>query len=124
MRYVKMCFLALMLLLTATCGGPADDVIRKDFNQVVYKELGREFTVEITSISAGEGDSANVYEHVRFNLTANAGGRFNPAWLGGIAIRSGQTVFDGEVSMLYQRLNTGDWKMMKYQLLRAPTINK
>jgi len=102
------------------CSGPSDERIREDFKQIFAKEVGASAQPIIMSVKPGEGDSDNVYQHVKFDLLAGENIAFKNGWLAGIRLNKGQKLYGGEVVALYQKKKEG-WLAISYQLSRKPS---
>lgn len=115
-------FLSLLLLiLLVGCGAPSKQQVSQDFKELFSKESGKGVQPIIISVGPGEGDSDNVYEHVKFDVVADEDVVVKKGWLSGMSLRKGQKLYDGEVVMLYQKLSGSQWKMSRSDLKRAPS---
>jgi hypothetical protein len=109
----------LLLALTA-CGVPNEERVARDFAELFLREVGAEAEPVILSIFSGEGDSGNVYKHVRFDVVALRDVNFRTGWLAGQSLVSGRRLSGGEAVLLYQVLGSGDWVLTWHELDRRP----
>ncbi|HYD49969.1 MAG TPA: hypothetical protein VEB21_16545 [Terriglobales bacterium] len=97
--------------LASGCEVISDVTVRRDFERLRMEQLPDDVVVTILSISAGEGDSTNVYEHVRFTLAVNEDATVSSGWLAGARLGVSSPVV-AEVILLYQRADT-EWRLIK-----------
>ena len=115
-------FLSLLLLiLLVGCSAPSKQQVSQDFKELFSKEVGKGVQPIIISVGPGEGDSDNVYEHVKFDVVADEDVVVKKGWFAGMSLRKGQKLYGGEVVMLYQKLSGSQWKMTRSDLKRAPS---
>lgn len=129
MRRTKLCneygklkpivFLLSVILLIG-CSSPDKQQISQDFNDIISKKAGKSVQPIIISIIPGEGDSHNVYEHVKFDIVALEDISLKEEWLSGTTLQKGQRISDGEVIMLYQKKSGSKWEMTQSYLKRVP----
>jgi hypothetical protein len=110
-----------LLILLAGCSSPNKQQVSQDFNELFSKEVARSIQPMIISVSPGEGDSDNVYEHVKFDVVAVEDTVVKKGWLAGMSLRKGQKLYGGEVIMLYQKKSGTQWKITRTDLKRAPS---
>ena len=111
----------LLLILLVGCSTPNKQQVSHDFNELFSKEVGKGVQPLIISISPGEGDSDNVYEHVKFEVVAVEDVVVKRGWLAGMSLRKDQKLYGGEVVMLYQKKSGSQWKMTRPDLKRSPS---
>ncbi|NJD56186.1 MAG: hypothetical protein FIA94_07265 [Nitrospirae bacterium] len=111
--------IALMSSLLA-CNAPTAQRIASDFKEVFSKEADHGLTPVITSSGPGEGDSDNVYEHIKFDVTVSSDVAMSTGWFAGRSLKRGQKLTGGEVVMLYQKDKSSQWKLSSYELKRLP----
>jgi len=99
------------------CSAPNDGDVRKDFLEIAKRELPQGTEVAVTSTFPGEGDDENVYQHVRFDLLAIEDVTTPHGWLQSTLTKGEQR--RGELVLLYQKNEQGDWVRTKY-LLQGP----
>jgi hypothetical protein len=99
---------------------PTDQRISSDFKEVFSKEAGHGLTPVITSSGPGEGDSDNVYEYIKFDVTVTTDVDMSKGWFAGRSLKRGRRLNGGEVVMLYQKDKYAQWKLTKYELKRLP----
>jgi hypothetical protein len=63
-RYKAILYFVAFLLLAASCGGPSNDEVKREF-------LKEHPNAIVLSIGPGEGDSGNVYMHIKYRLPGN-----------------------------------------------------
>ncbi len=102
-------FLVLTLFLVG-CSAPDEQMIAEDFREIFSKEVGKNVQPIIISVGSGEGDSDNVYKHVRFDAVVGEDVSVRKGWLAG-----------GEVILLYQKVSGLQWKNTWYDLKRKPS---
>ncbi|MDD5703266.1 MAG: hypothetical protein PHU23_14610 [Dehalococcoidales bacterium] len=102
------------------CDTPSKQQITRDFNELFFKEVGKDIQADIVSIGPGEGDSRNVYQHVRFNIVAVKSVYIKNGWFAGISMDKGQKLYGGEVVLLYQDVGGLQWKMTRFELKHKP----
>ncbi len=110
----------LPVILLIGCSSPNKQQIAQDFNDIFSKEVAKGVRPIIMSISSGEGDSDNVYEHVNFDVVALEDISFKEGWLSGKTMQKGQRISDGEVIMLYQKKSGSKWEVTRTDLKRVP----
>jgi hypothetical protein len=113
-------FLSILFLLVG-CGAPNKQQVSQDFKELFSKEVGKGIQPIIISVGPGEGDSGNVYEHIKFDVVADEDIVIKKGWLAGISLRKGQKLYGGEVVMLYQDTGGPQWKMTRHDLKRQPS---
>lgn len=94
---------------------PRTETVRADFNRIFEQEVGKNFTPIILSLNAGEGDSDDVYMHVRFKVVSNVDAEVKSNWFPKTIFRAGDISAPVELIMLYQRQGSG-WKLVKHGL--------
>lgn len=109
-----------LLSLLFACNVPADQRIVSDFKEVFSKEVGHGLTPVITSLGSGEGDSDNVYKHIKFDVTVTKDIIVSAGWFSGRSLKQGQKLTGGEVVMLYQKDKSSQWKLSSYDLKSLP----
>lgn len=98
---------------------PKKEIARTDFNRIFEQEVGKNFAPIILSLNAGEGDSDNVYMHVRFKVVSNADAEVKSSWFPKTIFRAGEVSEPIELIMLYQRQGSG-WKLVKHGVVPMP----
>ncbi|MCP4493985.1 MAG: hypothetical protein GY820_42790 [Gammaproteobacteria bacterium] len=93
--------------------------MKEDFNKKLLEKLPSHIQLKNIVITTGEGDFDNVYKHIKFNILFNKNTEVLEGLLSGLSIQEGQMLFDGEMIVLYQKIN-GHWKATNYELVRAP----
>jgi hypothetical protein len=107
-----------VILGLAACSAPNDEIVRKDFLEIAKRELPTGIAVTVTSIVPGEGDDDNVYQHVRFDLVATEDVVGAHGWLRSRLSKGEQR--QGELVLLYQRDEHGEWVRKEYALKEPP----
>lgn len=116
--------LALLFLpMLPGCSTPDRERISQDFERISAKEMGAGVQAKITLVSPGEGDSENVYQHIKFDVAADVNIAPENGWLAGMTLIKGQRLYNGEVVMLYQRTGRTEWVLARYNLARPPGQN-
>jgi hypothetical protein len=110
----------IVTLLLSACGMPSKEKVSQDFYQIFTKEVGASIRPAITSIGSGEGDADNVYQYIKFDVTAEENISLKKGWLAGTSLNKGQRLYNGEVVVLYQRTGKSAWTIANYELTRAP----
>jgi hypothetical protein len=113
----------LLCALLLACS-PSKETVSADFGELFAKEVGPGARPVVKFVSAGEGDSDNVYQHVRFDVVAGRDTTLTTGWLAGTSLRAGQELYDGEAVLLYQKQAGSDWKLTRSELARAPSPHK
>lgn len=112
--------MALVGILLSACG-PSDRQVIEDLEHLIQREVFRSVAVTVVDAVPGEGDDANVYMHVRFDLFAREDVTFVTGLMAGYSFRAGEKYCDAEVVMLYQKSQSGDWQRSSYfELTRRP----
>lgn len=114
-------FPLLFVVLLISCSAPNKQQVSQDFGELFLKEVGNGLQPMIVSVNPGEGDSDNVYQHVRFDIVAVDDVVVKKGWLAGISLRKGHKLYGGEVILLYQKNSGSKWKMTRTDLKRAPS---
>lgn len=108
--------ICLTLFVFSSCSdfGVPEHIVIEHIKQIVRKEIGDGFNLNITSSSSsGEGDADTVYQHIQFNVVAThdqyikLSKQSKPK-----SIKKGQMLV-GEIEIFYQR-NGNSWKMIDY----------
>jgi len=100
---------------------PTIDRVRGDFGQIVVAEAGCECEPVIHDVGPGEGDTDNVYMHLRFDLKPRHSITPSGGWLSGVPLRAGETLREGEIILLYQRAgNSGEWRLASHHVTSIP----
>jgi hypothetical protein len=113
---VRLLLLLVFCVVLPSCGKPSSDSVLTDFNEIFVKESERKFSFERHRIYSGEGDTGNVYMHVKFRLTAIADAAVENGLFTGIKLKKGQ-MEEREVILLYQNTPQENWKLTKYWLV-------
>ena len=103
------------------CFGPDEAAVAADFKLLFAQEVAGDVAPVVSSIGAGEGDAANVYMHVVFDVLAKDDSVFRSGWLKGRAISKGVRLSGGELVILYQKSEDGRWERTRHRLARLPS---
>lgn len=117
-KYAHLTITLLILFLSSGCE-PDQKQIRQDFFAIAEKEIGQGARFFIKWIAAGEGDSDNVYEHVKFDVVIEKDLTFRNGWFLNELLQKGDKLCDGEAILLYQDIGSG-WQMTGYDLKNKP----
>jgi len=118
---VRYALALLFLALLSGCAGPSKEKVSRDFQQLFAKEVGKAVQSKITSVGPGEGDSGNVYQHIRFDVVAVEDVVLTEGWLAGTSLKKGQKLYDGEAVIFYQDTGQKEWQLVRYGLERKPS---
>jgi hypothetical protein len=99
---------------------PESGRVSADFQAIFSKEVGNGVEPVIISIGPGEGDSANVYEHIRFDVIASQDVIMKQGWLANVSLHKGERLYGGEAVILYQRGKDSQWQISWYEMKRKP----
>jgi hypothetical protein len=110
----------LFAMLLAGCGVPGKERVLQDFKHLFAKEVGSGVQPIITSVGPGEGDSENVYQHIKFDVVPEENAAPQKGWLAGTMLNKGQRLYGGEVVVLYQKKSGSEWVIARYDLTRLP----
>lgn len=98
-----------------------EHLVEKDVKQIIKKEIGNSFDLNIISSVPGEGDADTIYQYVKFDLVARYDQHSQlSGWLTPRNIFEKQVVKGGEMIICYQ-YNHGSWKLIKYWINKIPS---
>lgn len=120
-RVITGCTLGLLIVvLLVGCGAPSKERVSQDFKQLFANEVGSGIQPIITSVGSGEGDSDNVYQHIKFDVLVEEDVTPKKGWLAGKTLRKGQRLYGGEVVVLYQKKSEPKWVIARHDIKRVP----
>lgn len=100
--------------------GPEEQVVLRDFDRFLSTGMPTYIRYTIVSTGSGDGDSANVYKHIRLNIEATQDAIVRDGPLTSLSLKKGDTLSCGEALLLYQFRDKAGWVLSSQQLARQP----
>ena len=120
MRHLALIAVALLL---AGCGLPTKERVQGELQTIADAGAAPgAVTVEVTSMSRGEGDLSGINHHVAYDLKTHRDGPLVGPLVGGqVEARAGERWTGGRALLVYERLDGGPWTITGLQVEQTPS---
>ena len=115
--------LILAVLLLAGCGLPSKERVQGELQTIADAGAAPgAVTVEVMSMSRGEGDLSGINHHVAYDLRVWRDGPLLGPLVGGrVEARAGQRWTGGRALLVYERRDGGPWSITGLQIEQTPS---
>jgi hypothetical protein len=120
---VRRLALILAVLLLAGCGLPSKERVQGELQTIADAGAAPgAVTVEVMSMSRGEGDLSGINHHVAYDLRVWRDGPLLGPLVGGrVEARAGQRWTGGRALLVYERRDGGPWSITGLQIEQTPS---
>ena len=115
--------LILAVLLLSGCGLPSKERVQGELQTIADAGAAPgAVTVEVMSMSRGEGDLSGINHHVAYDLRVWRDGPLLGPLVGGrVEARAGQRWTGGRALLVYERRDGGPWSITGLQIEQTPS---
>jgi len=120
---VRRLALILAVLLLSGCGLPSKERVQGELQTIADAGAAPgAVTVEVMSMSRGEGDLSGINHHVAYDLRVWRDGPLLGPLVGGrVEARAGQRWTGGRALLVYERRDGGPWSITGLQIEQTPS---